>query len=204
MTASGVAPGLAIGDRAPDFTLPNAVDQPVRLVERLTGGPVVLSFYRGEWCPFYNIELRALQSWLPRFASHGASVIAVSPQSADNSLSVAEKHSLAFEVLSDVHQEVIRAYRVHYTAPATRSNSPAPYSGHCTSRSTDAPTSSPRSRLLRPPPCTYRPTCSSDLPVAERTLWHTSTTFVSKATRNSDNASPPTSPTRSKFRSSRE
>ena len=118
VTASGVAPGLAVGDRAPDFILPNAVGQPVRLTERLTGGPVVLSFYRGEWCPFCNIELRALQSWLPRFASHGASLIAVSPQSPDHSLSVAEKHSLAFDVLSDVHQEVIRAYRVHYTAPA--------------------------------------------------------------------------------------
>ena len=81
VTASGVAPGLAVGDRAPDFILPNAVGQPVRLTERLTGGPVVLSFYRGEWCPFCNIELRALQSWLPRFASHGASLIAVSPQS---------------------------------------------------------------------------------------------------------------------------
>ena len=73
VTASGAAPGLAVGDRAPDFTLPNATGEPVRLAARLARGPVVLSFYRGEWCPFCNLELRALQAALPRFQARGAS-----------------------------------------------------------------------------------------------------------------------------------
>ena len=72
VTASGPAPGLAVGDRAPDFTLPNATGESVRLAARLARGPVVLSFYRGEWCPFCNLELRALQAALPRFQARGA------------------------------------------------------------------------------------------------------------------------------------
>ncbi len=118
ITASGAAPGLAIGERAPDFRLPNAIGQPVELAQRLEQGPVVVSFYRGEWCPFCNLELRALQAALPRFQAHGASLIAISPQTPDHSLSVAEKNELTFDVLSDVHQEVIAAYRVQFIVPA--------------------------------------------------------------------------------------
>jgi peroxiredoxin len=115
---SGAAPGLEIGDLAPDFRLPNAVGVPVQLSERLAHGPVILSFYRGEWCPFCNLELNALQAALPRFRAYGASLIAISPQTPDHSLSVTEKNGLSFEVLSDVHQDAIRAYRVQFTVPA--------------------------------------------------------------------------------------
>src|ERR1700722_1726878 len=101
-TVSGVAPGLAVSERAPDFTLPNALGEPVGLTPRLAQGPVVLSFYRGEWCPFCNLELRALQARLPRFQTYGASLLAISPQTPDHSLSAAEKNELAFDVLSDV------------------------------------------------------------------------------------------------------
>jgi hypothetical protein len=55
-TASGVAPGLTVSERAPDFMLPNALGEPVGLARRLAQGPVVISFYRGEWCPFCNLE----------------------------------------------------------------------------------------------------------------------------------------------------
>jgi peroxiredoxin len=117
-TASGVAPGLGVGERAPNFTLPNAVGEPVGLAPRVAKGPVVLSFYRGEWCPFCNLELRALQAALPRFASHNASLIAISPQTPDHSLSATEKNELTFDVLSDIHQEVIAAYRVQFIVSA--------------------------------------------------------------------------------------
>lgn len=118
VTTSGVAPGLWVGDRAPAFALPNAIGSTVELAQRLSMGPVVLSFYRGEWCPYCNLELRALQSALSRFKAYGASVIAISPQTPDHSLSVAEKNALAFDVLSDVDQAVIRAYRLQFTVPA--------------------------------------------------------------------------------------
>ncbi|MGH7763892.1 MAG: redoxin domain-containing protein, partial [Candidatus Dormibacteraceae bacterium] len=74
---SGDAFGLAVGECAPEFVLPNAVGQRVDLEQRLGLGPVVLAFYRGEWCPYCNLTLHALQSALPRFQAYGASVIAI-------------------------------------------------------------------------------------------------------------------------------
>jgi peroxiredoxin len=112
---SGVAPGLSVGERAPDFTLPDALGKPVSLSDLLVKGPVVVTFYRGEWCPYCNIQLRALQAALPRFTELGASLVAISPQAADHSLSLREKHELAFPVLSDLDQSVIRDYRVQFT-----------------------------------------------------------------------------------------
>jgi len=111
---SGVAPGLAVGDRAPDFTLPDALGRPVSLSGLLSRGPVVVSFYRGEWCPYCNLQLRAMQAALSNFHELGASLVAISPQAADHSLSLTEKHELAFPILSDVDQDVIRAYRVQF------------------------------------------------------------------------------------------
>ena len=113
--ASGVAPGLAVGERAPGFTLPDALGRPVSLADLLADGPAVVTFYRGEWCPYCNLQLHALQAALPAIRELGGSLVAISPQAADHSLSLTEKHALAFPVLSDLDQEVIRAYRVQYT-----------------------------------------------------------------------------------------
>ena len=118
IAASGAAPGLMNGDRAPDFALPNQLGQRVELSRHLKAGPVVLAFYRGEWCPYCNVSIRALQAALPLFEAHGASVIAINPQSPDRSLSMMQKNALAFDVLSDVDQAVIRSYRLLYTIPA--------------------------------------------------------------------------------------
>ena len=118
VTASGAAPGLAVGEQASLFSLPDATGQMVELAARLEQGPVVLSFYRGEWCPFCNLELRALQAALPQLRARSASLIAISPQSPDHSLSITEKAGLTFDVLSDARQQVIRAYRLQFTVPA--------------------------------------------------------------------------------------
>ncbi len=112
---SGVAPGLGVGDTAPNFTLPNALGQPITLADLLRQGPVVVTFYRGEWCPYCNVQLRGLEGALPRLRALGASLVAISPQAADHSLSLSEKHELSFPVLSDLDQDVIRAYRVQFT-----------------------------------------------------------------------------------------
>jgi len=112
---SGVAPGLAVGDTAPNFTLPDAQGEPITLADLLVQGPVVVTFYRGEWCPYCNIQLRGLQAALPRLRELDASLVAISPQSADHSLTLAEKNELTYRVLSDLDQEVIRAYRVQFT-----------------------------------------------------------------------------------------
>lgn len=80
------ATGLPIGATAPSFTLPNATGRPVELAALLARGPVVLTFYRGEWCPFCNLELRALQQHLDEITAAGATVVAISPQAPDHSL----------------------------------------------------------------------------------------------------------------------
>ena len=72
-------------------------------------------FYRGEWCPYCNLQLHALQAALPAIRELGASLVAISPQAPDHSLSLTEKHTLAFPVLSDLDQQVIRSYRVQFT-----------------------------------------------------------------------------------------
>jgi len=116
---ANTAPGLSVGDEAPDFELPDATGRPVRLSQLLEHGPVVLSFYRGEWCPYCNLTLHTWQQRLDDLSRAGGRLVAVTPQRPDNALSITEKHQLAFPVLSDESQEVIRAYRLHYDLPAT-------------------------------------------------------------------------------------
>jgi peroxiredoxin len=105
---------LTPGEVAPDFSLPDAAGKPVRLSDRLQDGPVVLKFYRGGWCPYCNLELRAYQQSLPELRSLGAQLIAVSPEAPDNSLSTIEKNALAFTVLSDAGGGVAAAYRLAF------------------------------------------------------------------------------------------
>jgi len=112
LTSSGVAPGLAVGDQAPGFSLQDAVGHQVALADLLARGPVVVTFYRGEWCPYCNLQLRALQQVLGDITSTGAMLVAISPQAPDDGLTMTEKHELAFPVLSDVDQSVSQAYRV--------------------------------------------------------------------------------------------
>jgi peroxiredoxin len=114
VTASGVAPGLAVGDRAPSFTLPDALGKPVVLADLLAEGPVVVTFYRGEWCPYCNLQLRALQAALPAITAAGATLVAISPQAPDHGLTLTEKHELGFPVLSDVDQAVSESFKVRF------------------------------------------------------------------------------------------
>nr|WSY48753.1 AhpC/TSA family protein [Streptomyces sp. NBC_00886]WSY57511.1 AhpC/TSA family protein [Streptomyces sp. NBC_00886] len=113
----GLVPGLKIGETAPDFTLSDAKGDQVRLADRLSQGPVVLVFYRGSWCPYCNLELRAYQQALPQFQKAGASLIAISPQQPDDAMSMTEKHDLEYDVLSDVEQSVLAAYKIRFDLP---------------------------------------------------------------------------------------
>jgi peroxiredoxin len=108
---------LKIGGRAPDFELPSASGKNVKLSELLARGPVVVTWYRGGWCPYCNIALRGLHNRLPEIRSAGATLVAISPETPDNSLSTAEKNHLDFEVLSDRGNKVAHAYGVAYKIP---------------------------------------------------------------------------------------
>ena len=98
------------GNQAPYFELPNVRGDSTQLSKRLKQGPVVLSFYRGGWCPFCNLEFKALSDILPEIEARGASLIGISPELPDISLSTIEKHNLPFEVLSDVGNKVADKY----------------------------------------------------------------------------------------------
>ncbi|AUB44906.1 Peroxiredoxin (plasmid) [Nostoc flagelliforme CCNUN1] len=109
---------LNIGDRVKDFTLPNVSGDAVELKQLLAAGPVVISFFRGTWCRFCNLELKALQDVLPEIQALGASLVAISPQIPDYySMSTAQDSSLDFEVLSDVGNQVARNFGIVYQVP---------------------------------------------------------------------------------------
>src|SRR5262249_30281628 len=96
-----------VGERAPHFTLRDQLGRQVSLAGELEHGPVVLIFYRGEWCPYCNIMLRSYGLRAGDFSERGARLVAVLPQTPDNSLTMAQKHSLEFPVLSDEGGEVM-------------------------------------------------------------------------------------------------
>ncbi len=105
---------LKVGDRAPAFMLKNAKGQTIDVADLLKEGPVIVAFYRGGWCPYCNLELKAYQDVLPEIAAAGATLVAISPEKPDDTLSTTEKNALAFEVLSDVGQKVGRAFGLVY------------------------------------------------------------------------------------------
>jgi peroxiredoxin len=74
-----------------------------------------VTFYRGGWCPYCNLELKAYQNVLPRIVAAGAKLVAISPEKPDDTVSTAEKNALTFPVLSDVGQSVGKAFGIVYT-----------------------------------------------------------------------------------------
>jgi peroxiredoxin len=105
------------GSPAPDFDLPSASGANVRLSAVLAERHAVVCFYRGGWCPYCNIQLRAYQARLDEIERFGGSLIAISPQLPDATLTTLRKNELAFEVLSDVGNAVARAYGLAFRIP---------------------------------------------------------------------------------------
>ncbi|RTZ49853.1 AhpC/TSA family protein [Chryseobacterium arthrosphaerae] len=93
------------GEKMPEFLLPNATGKMIDSNDILKKGKMILAFYRGSWCPYCNLELKFLQDNLSRIKDKNAVLIAVSPQTPDHSLSMAEKNKLGFEVLSDQNND---------------------------------------------------------------------------------------------------
>ena len=103
-----------VGDHAPAIRLRDQHGDTLDVATLLAKGPVIVTFYRGGWCPFCNLELKAYQAVLPRIAAAGASMVAISPEKPDDAVSTAEKNGLSFPVLSDVGQSVGKAFGVVY------------------------------------------------------------------------------------------
>lgn len=99
-----------VGDKAPEFRLPTVKGGDTTLSELLESGPVVLSFYRGGWCPFCNLEFKALHDKLPEMQALGATLVGISPEALAVSQQTAQDNALEFEVLSDEGNRVARDY----------------------------------------------------------------------------------------------
>lgn len=96
------------GDILPSFNLLDVNGKHTSL-EDFQNDFLVISFYRGGWCPYCNLELRALQTMLPELQEFNAELIAISPETPDNSLSTSEKNELSFSVLSDINNEYAKS-----------------------------------------------------------------------------------------------
>lgn len=118
LKASGIEnQALGAGDLAPEFTLPNARGEEIRLTDLLSRGPVVVNIYRGGWCPYCNLELRALKEKLPKIEALGASLVAIAPEKPDKAAETTVRHDLEFEVLSDLGNQVSRQFGLVFTLP---------------------------------------------------------------------------------------
>ncbi|MCV6638163.1 peroxiredoxin-like family protein [Candidatus Albibeggiatoa sp. nov. NOAA] len=106
---------LKTGDKAPSFTLPDQLGREVSSEQLLNDGVLVVSFYRGGWCPYCNLELRALQTHQNKIKALGANLVAISPQLPDESMSTVEKNALTFTVLSDVDNVIARQFGLVFT-----------------------------------------------------------------------------------------
>jgi peroxiredoxin len=117
LRATGILDHAAkAGDLFPAKTnLRDAHNEPFDLSALIASKPVIMTFYRGGWCPYCNLELRAYQQLLAAIHAEGAELVAVSPELPDHSLTTAEKNDLSFTVLSDVGGQLASALGIRFT-----------------------------------------------------------------------------------------
>jgi peroxiredoxin len=118
-TAELIASGAArrakkAGEIAPSFSLQDPAGNGVNSDQLLKRGPLVVSFYRGVWCPYCNMELQALEAVKSEFDKYGASLVAISPQTAPNSRKSVRQNKLSFPILSDVKGKVGAAFGLRF------------------------------------------------------------------------------------------
>jgi peroxiredoxin len=105
---------IQVGDKLPAFKLPNAVGKEVTSESLIASAQkgVLITLYRGEWCPYCNLALSHLQKHYDDFTARGITLVAISPELPNNSLTMAEKHALRFETLSDVGNAYARELKI--------------------------------------------------------------------------------------------
>ena len=118
LIASGVASrALKVGDQAPAFILKDPDGHSVASADLLKQGPLVVSFYRGVWCPYCSLDLQALQEALPEIGRRGARLVAISPQTAANSRRSQRENKVEFPILSDPHNDVAASFGIRFGLP---------------------------------------------------------------------------------------
>jgi peroxiredoxin len=118
LDAQGVGnKALNVGDRFPDAGLVDANGVTVALEQLLKKGPAVINFYRGGWCPYCNLELKAYQDHLDTIRSLGAELIAVSPETPDRAEATAAKNEISYPVLTDPQNGLAEALGIVFDLP---------------------------------------------------------------------------------------
>ncbi len=97
---------LKTGDAMPNFELPNQHGEQRRLSDYLAESPLVLNIYRGGWCPYCNMEMKALHDVLPEIESRGVRLVGLSPETPDKAMSTAERHAIDIDILSDAGNRI--------------------------------------------------------------------------------------------------
>jgi peroxiredoxin len=108
---------LRVGDRAPTFDLPDSDGAMVSSAELLADGPLVVTFYRGVWCPYCNMDLQAVEAAAGDIRARGASLVAISQQTPANSRKIQGEHHLSFPILSDKGGDVVAAFGIRWAVP---------------------------------------------------------------------------------------
>jgi len=108
---------IKLGQKAPNFELPNFEGKLISLNALLIKGPIILTFYRGSWCPYCNLQLNALQARLEDISAFGATLVAISPEVPDGSMSLDEMNELDFVVLSDQDANIASEYGISWKVP---------------------------------------------------------------------------------------
>ena len=118
LEAADIAHGaLKVGQKMPAFMLPNTEGELVRSDQLLAGGPLVLSFFRGGWCPYCCYELEALQQIHPDLEARGATLAAVTPDTAVALARDKSEHRLDYEILSDVDNGLALLFGLTFRVP---------------------------------------------------------------------------------------
>ena len=114
MSAQNDPKGLNVNDKAPEFTAKNQAGKKISLKEQLRSGAVVLIFYRGQWCPYCNKQLKRLEDSLSLITAKGATLIAVTPEKQENISKTIEKTKATYSILFDDGLKIMKSYDVAY------------------------------------------------------------------------------------------
>lgn len=106
--------GLKVGDTAPDFSAKDQDGKTISLKEAIKNGPVVMLFYRGQWCPYCTKQMSHFSDSLSMLTAKGASLLAIAPETAENVKKTIEKTKAVFPVIEDAGMAIMKKYKVNF------------------------------------------------------------------------------------------
>ncbi len=120
LIASGIAAQAKnIGDHAPAFNLENSRGERVSMQDFLQQGVLVVNFYRGAWCPYCNLELKAWDHVLPALNKLGANLVSITPNTKEKSSALLQENPFAFDILWDCDNQIAKNYGLVFTLSET-------------------------------------------------------------------------------------